>query len=80
MAIKMRVNNNIESICKNCGCEFKNTAEMYDLQIVETKFVLCKFCIETLFQKTLKASCIYNAKVKTQDDLLRLRRQQKHGR
>jgi hypothetical protein len=78
MAIKMRVNGNKKSKCENCSCEYKNTAEMYDLQIADVRFMLCKKCVETLFQKTLKASCIYNAKLKNQEDMQRLRRESKN--
>lgn len=80
MAIRMRVNNNLKSKCENCRCEYKNTSEMYDLQICETKFVLCKMCIDELLHKTLKADCLFNGKTKSKEDLERIRRQQKYGR
>lgn len=74
MAIKMRVNTNQESTCDECSCPWKNTAEMYDLMLCGTKFTLCKECIETLFNKTLKASCLYNSRLKSQEDLRRAER------
>lgn len=75
MAIKMRVNQDRGSKCFNCGCEWKNTPEMYDLKIGYTKertLPLCKNCIDVLFQKTLRASNIYNAKLKTKEDQARI--------
>lgn len=79
MAIKMRVDTNAESICDNCGCEFRNTSEMYDMQITDRRFTLCKKCVDLIFQKTLKASVNYSGKVKTSDDLQRQKREKKHG-
>lgn len=72
--IKMRVNGNKESECNECGCPYNCTAEMYDLVLCEEQFILCSDCIEKLFQKTLKASCKYNSKVKRPDDLKRKER------
>lgn len=75
MAIKMRVNKTQTSVCEECGALYKNTAEMYDLAICDAKFTLCKLCIEALFDKTLKASCMYNNKLKSQEDLKRATRE-----
>lgn len=74
MAIKMRVNNDKESSCEECKVLYKNTPEMYDMVLAGQKFTLCKECIETLLNKTLKASCMYNGKVKSQEDLRRAER------
>lgn len=74
MAIRMRVNNVKDSECNECGCLYKNVAEMYDLILCDVQFTLCKECIEMLFNKTLKASCMYNAKVKRPEDLKRAER------
>lgn len=74
MAIKMRVNNDKECVCEECSCPYKNTAEMYDIMVCNVQFTLCKNCIEKLFQKTLKASCMYNGKVKRPEDLKRAER------
>lgn len=76
MAIKMRVNNTKESVCKECGCPYSHTAEMYDLALCGERYTLCRSCIEVLFQKTLKASCMYNGKVKGPEDLKREGREQ----
>lgn len=65
--IKMRVNNDRESVCFNCGREWKDVREMYDLKIgykKERTLPLCQKCIEEMEMKFLKASCMYNAKLK----------------
>lgn len=72
--IKMRVNNQSSSVCEDCNTLYKNTPEMYDLMICDEKFTLCKRCIDTLFQKTLKASCLYNGRLKSSEDMKRIRR------
>lgn len=72
--IKMRVNTQATSVCKECKVLYKNTPEMYDLMICDVKFTLCKNCVDVLFQKTLKASCLYNGKVKSSEDMRRIRR------
>lgn len=72
--IKMRVNNNTDSECEECRELYRNTPEMYDLMISGTKFTLCKNCIDTLFTKTLKAACLYNSKLKSSEDVKRIRR------
>lgn len=72
--IKMRVNNQTSSVCGDCKTPYKNTPEMYDLMISDVKFTLCKNCVDTLFQKTLKASCLYNGRLKSSEDVKRIRR------
>ena len=75
MAIKMRVNQDKESVCFNCGVEWKSTPEMYDLKIGYTKertLPLCKKCIDTLFVKTLKAGVKYDQKIKSKEDQARI--------
>lgn len=77
-SLKMRVNNDKESVCSNCGREWKDVREMYDLRIgfkKERTLPLCLKCIETLEGKFLKASCMYNAKLKTKIDQGRIRRE-----
>lgn len=72
MAIKMRVNVNRESRCENCNSPWKTTPEMYDVLIVNSKTTLCKKCSDELFNKLLKISCMYNAKVKSKEDMQRI--------
>lgn len=77
MPIRMRVNKDKESRCKLCNTPYLYTPELYDLQLAnENKsviFTLCKECVDELFNKTLKASCNYNAKLKTKEDMRRIR-------
>lgn len=72
MPIKMRVNNNKESVCEECKTLWKNTPEMYDMLIVDNKVTLCKKCFEELFRKSLKISCMYNSRIKSNEDLRRV--------
>ena len=69
----MRVNQKELSKCQECGIRWKNTKEMYDIQICDSKFTLCFDCIDKIFHKVLKADCMYNSKVKSQEDLERVR-------
>lgn len=69
----MRVNQKEFSKCQECGIRWKNTKEMYDIQICNEKFTLCFDCIDTIFHKALKANCMYNQKIKSQDDMVRIR-------
>lgn len=74
-SLKMRVNNNKESVCSNCGREWKNVREMYDLRIgykKERTLPLCLKCIEKMNSKFLKASCMYNSRLKSQVDIKRV--------
>ena len=71
--IKMRVNNNSESFCSNCGMKYKNTKEMYDLMLFGKVNQICLKCVDALFQKTLKAQINYQSKIKTKEDLARIK-------
>lgn len=76
--IKMRVNNDKESRCFNCNALWKNTGVMYDLRIGYNKIrtlPLCRKCIETMNSKMLKAITMYNGKIKSQEDMTRIRRE-----
>ena len=72
--IKMRINNNENSICELCEEKYKYSLEMYDLCINENYFVICKDCVDKLFMKLLKADCLYQGKVKSSIDLERVKR------
>ena len=79
MSIKMRVNKEKESECFVCKTIWQNTHEMYDLRfeskLDETRtLTLCKTCVDELFNKTLRASCLYNGRVKSKEDMERIRR------
>lgn len=77
MPIRMRVNKDKNSRCKLCNTPYMYTPEMYDLQLAnEDKsviFTLCKSCVDELFNKTLKASCMYNHRIKDKEDMKRIR-------
>lgn len=75
--MKMKINRDQDSVCDECRNIWKNTPEMYDLLLCGSKITLCKRCLDNLFQKTLKASCAYNAKVKSQEDMQRIRNYEK---
>lgn len=74
MSIKMKVVNDKNSCCNECGKKYNNTKEMYGLMLCNTKFTLCFDCVDVLFHKTLKSSCLYNSRLKSKDDLERIKR------
>lgn len=71
---KMRVTKERESACCECGREWKNVSEMYDLKIGDNISTICRKCSNVLFQKLLKAACAYDGRVKTNEDMARIRR------
>ena len=52
--IRMRVNQNEKSTCKECGCKWKDTREMYDILLCGEMTTICKGCLDELFQKILR--------------------------
>ena len=79
MSIKMRVKKEKESECFVCKTIWLNTKEMYDLRfesnLDETRtLTLCKSCVDELFNKTLRANCLYNNRIKSKEDMERIRR------
>lgn len=82
MPVRMRVNHDKESKCTLCGKKYMYTKEMHDLQLSNKRksviFTLCYDCMEEIFQKTLKASCNYQAKLKTKEDMKRIRLSSKY--
>lgn len=74
MAIKMRNNKDLDSVCCECGDDRKNVVDMFDLCIGGNIFTICDVCNEEIFNKTLKAECAKNARVKTPHDLAVMRR------
>ena len=67
--IKMRVSKN-DCSCSSCGAKRKQSLEMFDVCIGNMIFTLCDECIDELFRKTLKASCIVNGKLKSKEDIM----------
>lgn len=74
--VKMRVNNNSNSFCSNCGISYKNTKEMHDIMLFGEVNQICYECLEVLFQKILKSQVNYQGKLKTKEDLTRIKRSQ----
>lgn len=69
MAIKMRHNNNANSVCIECGDKRNQVLEMFDICISGNIFTICDKCNEQLFKKCLSAECQKNARVKSQRDI-----------
>lgn len=68
-AIKMRVLQDKKYKCSCCGEESKKSLDMFELKLSDTSIILCDKCNEVLFNKTLKASCYTNGRLKSQDDI-----------
>lgn len=66
--IKMRVSKK-DCCCSSCNAKRKESLEMFDVCIGNVLFTLCDECIDELFRKTLKASCIVNGKLKSAEDM-----------
>lgn len=79
MTIKMRtIKNQTNITCEICGNTKKQSLEMFELLLTENiKITLCDLCNDKLLNKTLKASCNVQGKLKTKADLevIRKRRQ-----
>ena len=73
--IKMRINKNEKSECENCGVNWEYTSAMYDLMLVGSVHTICRQCSQELFQKLLKAECMQNAKIKSNEDIKRIQRE-----
>lgn len=74
MAIKMRNNRDSDSVCCECGDPRCDVLDMFDLCIGGNIITICDVCNEQILQKTLKAECAKNARVKTQEDMKVMRK------
>lgn len=74
MAIKMRNNTHDDAVCCDCGEAQNQVLNMYDICIGGTIFTICDRCNEKLFDKSLKAICERNGRVKTGRDMAIIRR------
>lgn len=72
--IKMRVNKSKSSKCDECGTKYMSTLEMYDIMFIDTKHTICYDCSGKLFHKLLKADCLYNGRIKSNEDIARKNR------
>lgn len=72
--IRMRVNKESNCKCKVCGSTRENSLELFDIAFTDKNVItICDLCNEKLFNKTLKANCAVNAKLKDKHDLLVIR-------
>lgn len=69
MAIKMRVRKVKDIDCEACGCKPKSMLDEFDIMIGDTMVTLCDQCVDTLFNKTLRAVCYTNGRIKQQSDI-----------
>lgn len=68
--IKMRINKSDDAVCKVCGHTKKNSLELFDIAFTDKHIItICDKCNDRLFDKTLKASCGVNGKLKSKKDL-----------
>lgn len=74
MAIKMRNNKDPNSVCCECGDHRKNVLDMFDLLIGGQIITICDVCNEQILDKTLKAECNKNGRVKTPHDMAVMRK------
>lgn len=74
MAIKMRNNRKLDSICCECGMGRKDVLDMFDICIGGQIFTICDECNEALLQKTLSAECYKNGRIKMPEDMAVLRK------
>ena len=69
VAIKMRNNTDKNAVCCECGEGQTEVLNMFDLCVGGTILTICDACNEAIFNKTLKAECYRNGRVKSQHDI-----------
>lgn len=74
--VRMRTNNESNAYCCECGNGRNNSLELFDICIGGQIFTICDLCNEQLFQKTLRATCNVNSKVKRPSDMAIIRKRQ----
>lgn len=79
-AIKMRVNKNEDAICDICHKSRKSVLDMFDLSLNNHIFTLCDICNDNLFNKTLKANCYTNHRLKDKHDMKIIQNRNKASR
>ena len=77
MAIRMKVNENKNSICSECGCKWENTRTMTTILIAGNKINLCKSCMDDLLTKNIRMDVKYSAKLKDKFDMQRIKNEEK---
>lgn len=78
--IRMRTNKSPDAVCKVCGATRKNSLDLFDIAFTDKHIItICDMCNEQLLNKTLKATCYVNGRVKSRTDLQIIRsRQQRY--
>ena len=68
--IRMRTNKSYDAVCKVCGATRKNSLDFFDIAFTDKHIItICDMCNEQLFNKSLKATCYVNGRVKSDKDL-----------
>lgn len=71
----MRTMRDPDAICKICGATKKQSLEIFEIMFTEkAKLTLCDLCNEQLLNKTLRASCNVNSKIKSKGDMSIIRK------
>lgn len=79
-AIKMRVLQDKKHDCDCCGVSAKNSLDMFELRFGDMSIIMCDKCNNILFNKTLKASCYTDGRLKSQDDINIINERKRHQR
>lgn len=70
----MRNNIKTDAVCCECGESQEEVLNMFDLCIGGKIFTICDACNEKLFSKCLNADVMKNSRVKTQQDMVIIRK------
>ena len=68
--VRMRTNKYPDAVCKVCGATRNNSLDLYDIAFTNKHIItICDMCNGQRFNKTLKAECYVNNRIKSQADL-----------
>lgn len=68
--IRMRTNKSSDAVCKVCGANRKNSLDLFDIAFTDKHIItICDMCNSKLFNKSLKAECYVNGRIKSKADL-----------
>lgn len=67
--IKMRLNKDELTQCNVCNATQQQSLDMFDMMLGKTRITLCDRCVDTLFNKTLKAVMVTQSRVKSNKDM-----------
>lgn len=71
LAVKMRVLKPTDSgECASCGCAKDKCVDMFEVAVGGVRFKVCDLCMEEVVQKSLRAVCHTNGRVKTQREIM----------